>query len=66
MPAAAGDDIVVKQARSRATPKATLVASGYLTIENHGAAVHGIEVSAEEVRLARFAISRLAFDAVNF
>jgi len=33
---AAADDIVVKQAWSRATPKGAQVAGGYLTIENHG------------------------------
>lgn len=36
-PAAAGDDILVRQAWSRATPEGAQVASGYLTIENHGA-----------------------------
>ena len=34
---AAADDISVKQAWSRATPKGAQVASGYLTIENRGA-----------------------------
>jgi periplasmic copper chaperone A len=38
-PALAGNDIVVKQAWSRATPKGAQVAGGYLTIENHGATV---------------------------
>jgi copper(I)-binding protein len=37
-PAAAGDDIVIKQAWSRATPKGAQVAGAYLTIENQGAA----------------------------
>jgi copper(I)-binding protein len=36
-PAAAGDDITVRQAWSRATPKGAQVAGGYFTIENHGA-----------------------------
>jgi periplasmic copper chaperone A len=36
IPATAGEDIVVKQAWSRATPKGAQVAAGYLTIENHG------------------------------
>jgi copper(I)-binding protein len=35
MPAAA-DDIIIRQAWSRATPKGAQVAGGYLTIENHG------------------------------
>jgi copper(I)-binding protein len=34
--ASAGDDIVIRQAWSRATPKGAQVAGGYLTIENHG------------------------------
>ena len=34
---AAADDVSVKQAWSRATPKGAQVASGYLTIENRGA-----------------------------
>lgn len=38
VPAAAGDDIGVKQAWSRATPKGAQVAGGYLTIENQGPA----------------------------
>ena len=38
VPAAAGDDISVRQALSRATPKGAQVAGGYLTIENHGIA----------------------------
>jgi copper(I)-binding protein len=33
---AASDDIVVRQAWMRATPKGAQVAGGYLTIENHG------------------------------
>src|ERR1700758_3939566 len=36
LPASAGDDIVIRQAWSRATPKGAQVAGGYLTIENHG------------------------------
>jgi copper(I)-binding protein len=35
MPAAA-DDIIIRQAWARATPKGAQVAGGYLTIENHG------------------------------
>jgi copper(I)-binding protein len=35
-PASAADDIGVRQAWSRATPKGAQVAGGYLTIENHG------------------------------
>jgi copper(I)-binding protein len=38
VPAAAGDDISVRQAWSRAAPKGAQVAGGYLTIENHGIA----------------------------
>jgi copper(I)-binding protein len=38
LPAVASDDIVIKQAWSRATPKGAQVASGYLTIEDHGSA----------------------------
>jgi copper(I)-binding protein len=36
IPARASDDIVVKQAWSRATPKGAQVGAGYLTIENRG------------------------------
>jgi periplasmic copper chaperone A len=36
-PVTASEDIVIKQAWSRATPRGAEVAGGYLTIENHGA-----------------------------
>jgi len=58
MPAAAGDDITVKQAWSRATPKGAQVAGGYFTIENHGATLDKL-ISAASTAAAKVEIHEM-------
>src|SRR5262245_31075833 len=59
VPAQAGDDIVVKQAWSRATPKGAQVAGGYLTIENRGVAIDKL-ISAATPAAAKIEIHEMA------
>jgi copper(I)-binding protein len=58
VPARASDDISVKQAWSRATPKGAQVAGGYLTIENHGTVADRL-ISAATPAAARLEIHEM-------
>jgi len=57
--AAAGDEIGIRQAWSRATPKGAQVAAGYLTIENHGASPDRL-ISAATTAAAKVDIHEMA------
>jgi copper(I)-binding protein len=56
--ATAGENIVIKQAWSRATPKGAQVAGAYLTIENHGTAADRL-ISAATPAVAKVEIHEM-------